>query len=69
MSKKENLIAKIIKLVCWSLVFIFSTLKILGYVEWSWLVISLPILIPVGLSTILFILAEVIDAICALKSR
>lgn len=69
MSKKEKLIAKIIKLICWSLVFVFSILKILGYVEWSWLVISLPILIPVGLSLILFILAEVIDAIRALKSR
>lgn len=69
MSSEEYLASKLIKLICWTLTAIFITLKIFGGSTMSWLMVFSPLIIPTMMGLLLFLVAEVIDAIAALKDR
>ena len=69
MSQEEYLASKLLKLICWTLTVIFLALKIFGGSNMSWPMVFSPIIIPAAMSLILFLVAEVIDAIAAMKDR
>jgi ABC-type uncharacterized transport system permease subunit len=69
MSQEEYLASKLLKLICWTLTAIFVALKIFGVSNMSWAMVFSPIIIPTVMGLILFLVAEVIDAIAAMKDR
>lgn len=69
MSKKEILVCKLLKLFCWTLTIALGASKVFFDFSVSWAMVFSPLIIPVAMSLILFLVAEVIDAIVAMKDR
>lgn len=42
---------------------IFVVLKLIGVIDWSWWIVSLPILIPIGFAILILIIAVVVKTI------
>lgn len=42
---------------------IFVVLKLVGVIDWSWWIVSLPILIPIGFAILILIIAVVVKTI------
>lgn len=43
--------------------FIFLVLKVLHYIDWSWWIIFLPLIIPVGITILSLIIVAIVYAI------
>lgn len=46
-----------------NLALIFITLKLLGYINWSWFIVLTPLITPFILSSVLIMIAAVIEKI------
>ena len=69
MSKEEILVSKLLKLFCWTLTIVLGALKVFFDFNVSWPMVFSPIIIPTVTGLILFLVAEVIDAIATMKDR
>ena len=48
---------------CGWLTIVFITLKLLGYIHWSWVWVLAPLWIPLGISLIIFLVIIIIAAV------
>ena len=51
---------------CGLLTIVFITLKLIGYISWSWLWVLAPLWIPLAIFTVIFAIAMVIVLIAAI---